>query len=91
MDFSHSERSLALQKRRVEEFMQVHVYPAENAYDDEVHRNQIGQLELRKYRSHRDRPGIDRTEARRHACTSNSNLPHPRSPCAAMRPCGRSR
>ena len=35
MDFSHSERSLALQ-RRVEDFMQQHVVPAENAYYDEV-------------------------------------------------------
>ncbi|MDM0071022.1 acyl-CoA dehydrogenase family protein [Variovorax sp. J31P207] len=35
MDFTHSERSLALQ-RRVEDFMQQHVYPVENAYYDEV-------------------------------------------------------
>jgi acyl-CoA dehydrogenase len=35
MDFSHSERSLALQ-RRVEDFMQQHVVPVENAYYDEV-------------------------------------------------------
>src|SRR6478736_4795803 len=35
MDFSHSERSLALQ-RRVEDFMQQQVYPVENAYYDEV-------------------------------------------------------
>ena len=35
MDFTHSERSLALQ-RRVEDFMQQHVVPVENAYYDEV-------------------------------------------------------
>ena len=35
MDFTHPERSLALQ-RRVEDFMQQHVYPVENAYYDEV-------------------------------------------------------
>jgi hypothetical protein len=35
MDFTHSERSLALQ-RRVEDFMQQHVYPVENACYDEV-------------------------------------------------------
>ena len=35
MDFNHSGRSLALQQR-VEDFMQAHVYPVENAYYDEV-------------------------------------------------------